>query len=324
MRVALFTPFSPEIGGGSAQLRSHLRYLSGLDVRWHYLSDQPATNPQPQWNWLGSRLTPAELLSDLSARTGILPGSKGGIRKIVGQMDAEMYWVVGHYEGISVAADLCDQQKPVHLTIHDDPFGTWSRSNRFRMFQPLLSRTFPRLLRRAASVDTTSWGMRNLYRQKYDVKCFSVYLHVPCLPQLDSAPDPGKLTVGHIGTLYQKEPFRRSPDRASTRPTSASTIDFAPFDNETVRRAIAMGIDRAAIVDASFPAGTQLATHFLPCAIPAGCGGDPWPEMDPEAARDLLANVGFNDGFTSTISFPQEPRDSSRIRTRRRWRYRPN
>jgi len=209
LRVALFTPFSPEIGGGSAQLRSHLRYLSGLDVRWHYLSDQPATNPQPQWNWLGSRLTPAELLSDLSARTGILPGSKGGIRKIVGQMDAEMYWVVGHYEGISVAADLCDQQKPVHLTIHDDPFGTWSRSNRFRMFQPLLSRTFPRLLRRAASVDTTSWGMRNLYRQKYDVKCFSVYLHVPCLPQLDSAPDPGKLTVGHIGTLYQKEPFRR-------------------------------------------------------------------------------------------------------------------
>ena len=35
----------------------------------------------------------------------------------------------------------------------------------------------------------------------------------------------------------------------------------------------------------------------------------PWPEMDPEAARDLLANVGFSDGFTSTISFPQEPRD---------------
>ena len=209
MRLALFTPFSPEIGGGSAQLRSHLRYLSGLDLRWHYLSDQPAKHPQPQWNWLGPRLTPAELLSDLGTRAGILPGSKGRVRKIAGQMDAEMYWVVGHYEGISVAADLCDQQKPVHLTIHDDPFGTWRRSNRFRMFQPLLSRTFPRLLGRARSVDTTSWGMRNLYRQKYDVKCFSVYLHVPRLPRLDCAPDPGKLTVGHIGTLYQKEPFGR-------------------------------------------------------------------------------------------------------------------
>jgi len=84
---------------------------------------------------------------------------------------------------------------------------------------------------------------------------------------------------------------------------------FAPFDNETVRRAIALGIDRAAIVDASFPPGTQLATHFLPCAIPAGCGGDPWSEPDPEAARDLLAEVGMADGFTSTISFPAEPRD---------------
>ncbi len=25
MRIALFTPFSPDIGGGSVQLRSHLR-----------------------------------------------------------------------------------------------------------------------------------------------------------------------------------------------------------------------------------------------------------------------------------------------------------
>ena len=84
---------------------------------------------------------------------------------------------------------------------------------------------------------------------------------------------------------------------------------FAPFDNETVRQAIAMGIDRAAIVDAGFPPGTRVATHFLPCAIPYGCGGNAWPEMDAEAARDMLADVGFPDGFTSTISFPQEPRD---------------
>ena len=84
---------------------------------------------------------------------------------------------------------------------------------------------------------------------------------------------------------------------------------FAPFDNETVRRAIAIGIDRSAIVDAAFPPGTELATHFLPCAIPAGCGGGAWPEMDPEAARDLLAEVGITDGFTTTISFPREPRD---------------
>ncbi|HKF24666.1 MAG TPA: hypothetical protein VKB24_01780, partial [Candidatus Acidoferrum sp.] len=179
MRVALFTPFSPEIGGGSAQLRSHLRHLSGFEFRWHYLSARPATGPARDWNWIGPRLGPAELLSDLGRRTGVLPGQTARVGGIVDAIEADLYWVVGHYEGISVAAELCRQRKAVHLTIHDDPEGTWRRSARFRFFQPLLRRIFPRLLRQARSVDVTSWGMRNLYRQSYGVNCFSVYLHVP-------------------------------------------------------------------------------------------------------------------------------------------------
>jgi peptide/nickel transport system substrate-binding protein len=76
-----------------------------------------------------------------------------------------------------------------------------------------------------------------------------------------------------------------------------------------VRRAIALGIDRAAIVEAAFPPGTHVASHFLPCAIPYGCEGAAWPEPDPEAARDLLADVGFAEGFASTITYAEEPRD---------------
>ncbi len=211
MRIALITPFSPELGGGSAQLRSHLRYLPELDVQWYYLANQPAANANSQhkYKWLGPRLTTAELLSDLSARTGFLPGSKSRVRNLVGQMDADLYWVVGHFEGISVASELIAQGKKVHLTIHDDPFGTWIRSQRYAMFRPLLRKTFPRLLQAAQSIDLTSWGMRNLYRQKYDVKCFALYLHVPALPQVTASPDPSYLTIGHIGTLYHPEPFLR-------------------------------------------------------------------------------------------------------------------
>ncbi len=84
---------------------------------------------------------------------------------------------------------------------------------------------------------------------------------------------------------------------------------FAPFDNEVVRRAIATGIDRSAIVGAAFPPGTEVASHFLPCAIPFGCEGGAWPSPDPELGRDLLAGVGLDEGFTSTISYPEEPRD---------------
>ena len=206
LRIALFTPFSPDIGGGSAQLRSHLQQLPHLDVQWFYLAPRPAANPN--WKWLGDRFSTRELLSDLSARSGFLPGSTSRARELVSKINADLYWIVGHYEGISVAAELCSQGKKVHLTIHDDPFGTWIRSSHFTLFRPLLSPTFPKLLHAAQSIDVTSWGMRNLYRQKYRVNCFSVYLHVPVLSKLGFAPDPSRLTVGHIGTLYRPEPFR--------------------------------------------------------------------------------------------------------------------
>ena len=211
MRIALFTPYSPDLGGGSAQLRCHLRDLPELDVRWYYLSEKPAANTNERWTWLGPRFSFAELISDLSSRSG-LPGSKARAREVVAQINADLYWAVGHYEGICIASELCDQGKPVHLTVHDDPFGTWRRSGRYRLFQPLLRSPFPSLLRRAGNIDVTSWGMRNLYRQTYGIKCFSVYLHVPTLPEPAAALDPRKFTVGHIGTLYHPEPFHRFLD----------------------------------------------------------------------------------------------------------------
>jgi hypothetical protein len=207
LRIALFTPFSPEIGGGSVQLRSHLEQLKGLEVQWYYLSRNPAPGSRSQW--LGEPLTPKQFLSDLAGRTAFLPGSKARIKGLVEQMDADLYWIVGHYEGISVAAELCDQGKKVHLTVHDDPLGTWIRSERYTAFRPLLLKTFPKLLRSAASIDVTSWGMRNLYRQKYGVKCFALYRHIAELPMLNIALDRSQLRIGHIGTLYHAEPFRR-------------------------------------------------------------------------------------------------------------------
>jgi ABC-type transport system substrate-binding protein len=78
---------------------------------------------------------------------------------------------------------------------------------------------------------------------------------------------------------------------------------FAPFDNPKVRQAIAMGIDRAHLVAAFYPTGSEVASHFAPCAIPFGCDGDPWYEFDPSAARQLLATAGFPDGFDTTIQY---------------------
>lgn len=84
---------------------------------------------------------------------------------------------------------------------------------------------------------------------------------------------------------------------------------FAPFDDSKVRQAIAIGLDRQALVDAAFPAGTSLATHLTPCSVAFGCAGEPWWEQDIPAAHDYLAAAGFADGFKTTIQYGTEPRD---------------
>lgn len=86
------------------------------------------------------------------------------------------------------------------------------------------------------------------------------------------------------------------------------TNTFAPFDNERVRRAIAMGIDRQRIVDTYFPPGSEVASHYTPCAIPHGCTGDTWYAYDPIQAKELLAAAGYPNGFDTTIQYRETRR----------------
>jgi ABC-type transport system substrate-binding protein len=76
-----------------------------------------------------------------------------------------------------------------------------------------------------------------------------------------------------------------------------------PFDNPLVRKAIAMGVDRQRIVDNFYPTGSVVASHFTPCSIANACQGEEWYEFDPDAARELLAEAGYPDGFDSSIYY---------------------
>lgn len=69
---------------------------------------------------------------------------------------------------------------------------------------------------------------------------------------------------------------------------------FAPFDNELVRQAFAQAIDRQRIVDNFYPPGSEVASHFTPCAIPNGCTGEEWYEFNLDAAKALLEEAGYN------------------------------
>lgn len=81
------------------------------------------------------------------------------------------------------------------------------------------------------------------------------------------------------------------------------TNTYAPFDNEMVRQAVAMSIDRARIVDNFYPAGSEVASHFTPCSIPGGCEGEEWYTFDPVKGKELLAEAGFPDGFATKLFY---------------------
>lgn len=207
MRIALFTPYSPEIGGGSVQLRSHLAQMPDLKVQWYYLSGAPIQGDHR--HWLGKSLSPQQFVSDLSVRCGFLPGSTKAVRQIVSQIDADLYWIVAHYEGISVADELLSVGKAVHLTVHDEPLAMLIRSRRLRPLWPLMSRIFSRVLRGARSVDVTSTNMRDYFKKQYNVDSFALYRFLPQLPVMNFYTSGDTLRVGHIGSLYHPDPFRR-------------------------------------------------------------------------------------------------------------------
>jgi peptide/nickel transport system substrate-binding protein len=81
------------------------------------------------------------------------------------------------------------------------------------------------------------------------------------------------------------------------------TNTFAPFDNVKVRQAIAQGIDRQRIVDTFYPVGSEVASHFTPCGIPNGCVGDAWYDFNVDAAKALLTEAGFPDGFKTKLYY---------------------
>jgi ABC-type transport system substrate-binding protein len=76
-----------------------------------------------------------------------------------------------------------------------------------------------------------------------------------------------------------------------------------PFDDPRVRQAIAMGVNRARLVQETLPAGFQVAGYFTPCAIPDACEGEAWYPFDPEKARQLLAEAGYPAGFASELAY---------------------
>ncbi|RED18563.1 ABC transporter substrate-binding protein [Pontivivens insulae] len=77
-----------------------------------------------------------------------------------------------------------------------------------------------------------------------------------------------------------------------------------PFADPLVREAVALAINRQEIIDgAMFGFGTPIGTHFAP-HNPAYVDLLDRSPHDPDRARELLAQAGYADGFTTTLKLP--------------------
>ena len=76
---------------------------------------------------------------------------------------------------------------------------------------------------------------------------------------------------------------------------------LAPMDNVEVRRAFALALDRSAIVQQTFPLGSELAQQIVPASIhPGHTDTLSWYSQNPLEAASLLRSAGFD--FSTPIT----------------------
>ena len=87
----------------------------------------------------------------------------------------------------------------------------------------------------------------------------------------------------------------------------------APFDNEAVRQAFAMAIDKKRIVDNFYPGGSTVAEQFIPENFNPGFSttgdGAKWYGFDAAAAKKMLQDAKFDFNQKITLSY----RDVNRV-----------
>ena len=81
----------------------------------------------------------------------------------------------------------------------------------------------------------------------------------------------------------------------------AFNVEKKPFDDKRVRQALSMAIDRKAILDAVYLGAGQPAKNLIPPIVWSyNDAVQPWPH-DPAAAKRLLAEAGYPEGFETDL-----------------------
>ena len=116
-------------------------------------------------------------------------------------------------------------------------------------------------------------------------------------------------SVGDIKTIFDKNPRitgQIMPMAPCCHPYVSMNMTKAPFDDVRVRRALSMAMDRQAMVDTAYQGGATISEQIPMDALgwdtapPIELRG-PYVQYNPEAAKKLLAEAGFPNGFETEI-----------------------
>jgi oligopeptide transport system substrate-binding protein len=124
-------------------------------------------------------------------------------------------------------------------------------------------------------------------------EAFNAYL-AGDLDYVGLAPDPEMLAV------VEADPALKGQSVTRPQLTSVAIVfnnTRTPFDNEKVRKAFAMAVDRALIIEQVLPDGVKVSHSWVPEGMEGYDAdlGEEWA-LDPEAAQDMLADAGYPDG----------------------------
>lgn len=83
-------------------------------------------------------------------------------------------------------------------------------------------------------------------------------------------------------------------------------LERNPFDDLRIRRALSIAVNREALVERVMEGAAAPAGQWMPPGIATHAPEVPVPPFDPEAARRLLAEAGFPQGFRMTLVTPND------------------
>ena len=105
-----------------------------------------------------------------------------------------------------------------------------------------------------------------------------------------------RLIYLHMDSDRDASPFVTAKD--------GSALPKNPFKDVRVRKAVSLAIDRDAIVSRIMEGQAQPAGQLLPDFFPGTSKRLPPPKQDLDAARKLLAEAGYPNGFAVTLHAP--------------------